>query len=878
MLALVGFVSSLSAAHIRGGELMYRHLGADTVNGVIRSRYELTLKLYVDCSARGTGQLDQSVSFTIFEKTGGVRFLQNVTAPFTSEQRIQYDPRSNPCIVNPPTDVCYRLRYYTTIVTLSDSEDGYSVAFQRCCRIDNIRNVGGNSGDIGATYSCEIPGTKALHAATHNSSPSFNPNDAIAICVGTNFTFDFSAIDIDGDSLVYEFCNAYVGGGRDPGDCISCTSPVPTSSPPHSQVGYRAGLSGTIPLGASVSIDSKTGLISGTAPNAVGQYVVTVCVKEYRRGILFNTHRKDIHIAVSNCQPLRAFLSPDYSFCDDLNVTFQNGQVNPAGTVYIWNFGDGTGNDTVTTALGQIQHQYADSGNYTVKLKVLLAAGQCVDSTTTQAKVYPGFFPGFVSSGSCVLTPFSFIDTTYSRYGTVNKWAWNFGDETTDTDVSVVRTPNYKYNSLGFKTVTLQVESDKGCKGSATAQIEVRDRPNLFLPFKDTLICSIDELPLIATAPGTLNPVFTWTPTNNIRFANTANPIVDPKTTTTYKVNVNDNGCIADDSVRVRVVDYVTLSTAPDTTICLTDQVQLKAFGDGLRFEWTPATDLDDPFNRSPFATPVTSTTYSVLARIGGCSATDQISVRTVPYPFVDAGEDRVICFRDSTLLIATIDGAFFNWSPQSTLLDANTLTPLALPRFSTNYVLTVTDTIGCPKPSRDTVQVTVRPPVPAFAGNDTVIVVGQPLQLRATGGDFYLWEPAFALTADNIANPIANLTQNQRYSVRVSTPEDCFAYDTINITVYTTAPDIFVPNAFTPGRGTNAIFRPIPVGIAKLDYFRVYNRWGQMVYSNATPGQGWDGKIGGRDQGTDTYVWMVQGTDFTGKTVFKKGTVVLIR
>jgi PKD repeat protein len=876
LLALVGFSSSLLAAHIRGGELTYRYLGAGSTAGT--SRYELTLKLYVDCSARGDGQLDPDVDFTIFSKTGGTRFYQSVNATLLRDTRIEYDPNSNPCILNPPTDVCYRLRYYTTVVTLEDSQDGYSIAFQRCCRIDNIRNVAGNSGDIGATYSCEIPGTRALADAIDNSSPAFNPNDAIAICVGTNFTFDFSAEDADGDSLVYDFCDAYIGGGREPGACITCTSPNPTSAPPHTRVNYNGGFSGASPLGGGVSINRNTGLISGVAPNAVGQYVVTVCAREYREGILINTHRKDIHIAVSNCQPLRAFLSPDYSFCDDFNVTFQNGQANPAGAVYIWNFGDGSDNDTVSTALGQIQHQYADSGTYTVKLKVLLAAGQCVDSTTTLARVYPGFFPGFVFNGSCVLTPFNFTDTTRSRYGTVSKWSWNFGDETTDTDVAITRTPSYKYNSLGFKTVTLQVESDKGCRGTATAQVEVRDRPTLILPFKDTLICSIDELPLIATAPGTLNPVFTWTPGTNIRFANTPNPVVFPKTTTTYKINLNDNGCTADDSVLVRVVDQVTLSVSPDTTICLTDPVQVSAFGDGLRFEWTPAADFDDPGSKTPFVTPTTTTTYTVLARIGGCTANDQLTIRTVPYPPVNAGEDRIICFGDSSMLIGTIQGAFFTWSPQSFLLDENTLTPIAYPRFSTSYVLTVTDTIGCPKPNTDTVLVGVRPPIPAFAGNDTAIVLGQPLQLQARGAEIYRWEPSTGLSDPAIANPIANITQSQTYSVRVSTPEDCFAYDTINIAVYTSAPDIFVPNAFTPGRNNNALFRPIPVGIARIEYFRVFNRWGQLVYSSGIASQGWDGKVAGRDQGTDTYVWMVQGTDYTGKTIFKKGTVVLIR
>jgi hypothetical protein len=66
-----------------------------------------------------------------------------------------------------------------------------------------------------------------------------------------------------------------------------------------------------------------------------------------------------------------------------------------------------------------------------------------------------------------------------------------------------------------------------------------------------------------------------------------------------------------------------------------------------------------------------------------------------------------------------------------------------------------------------------VRPPVQAFAGNDTSIVVGQPLQLNATGGDIYQWAPPFGLNFSTISNPVANLSQNQTYIVRVSTPEE---------------------------------------------------------------------------------------------------------
>ncbi|KIC89517.1 PKD domain-containing protein [Flavihumibacter sp. ZG627] len=866
------------ANHIRGGELTYKYLGAGSTPN--SSRYEVTLKLFIDCFQNSQGQFDGSAPFTVFRKSNNSQLRAAFIAPFISESRIGYDPNSNPCITNPPTDICYNLRFYRTTIDLQDDPDGYIISFQRCCRIAGIENISGNSAATGATYLAEIPGTNTLAANEHNSSPEISGNDAVAICAGSGFEFDFSARDVnDGDSLTYQLCSAYDGGGRTQAeDCYTCPAPNPAAPPPYRGLPYQVNYPGTSPLGSSVSINRFTGIITGLAPDVVGQYVVTVCISEYRRGKLINVHRKDIHLKVSDCNPLKAVLNPDYKFCDDFNVSFQNGQVNPSGSIHVWDFGDGTKTDTSTAALGNVRHLYADTGTYRVKLMVMLPGGQCLDSAFTLAKVYPGFFPGFTYTGACLFTPFNFRDTSNTRYGTVNKWSWEFGDETTPLDVSTLQNPSYLYNSLGVKTVRLTVETNKGCQKIFTGTVDVLDKPALELPFRDTLICSIDSLQLQANSPGSLAPRFTWSPATNISNRNIANPLVYPKTTTTYIVDLEDNGCITRDSIRVRVVNEVTLSASADTTICLTDPIPLQAFGDGLKYQWTPAESLNDPTVSNPIATPTATTTYAVTASIGKCTKTGNINIRTVPYPGAFAGEDIIICYEDSIQLNATINGSSFSWSPQNTLIAPETLSPIAFPLTTTSYVLTVTDNKGCPKPGIDTVVVGVRPLVQAFAGNDTAIVVGQPLQLQGTGADIYVWEPSTGLNFTNIPNPIANLSQNQTYVLRVSTPEDCFSYDTINITLFRTNPDIFVPNAFTPGGSSNTVFRPRPVGIARFDYFRVYNRWGQLVFSTREANRGWDGNINGNAQGTGTYVWMVQGTDFTGKTIFKKGTMVLIR
>jgi len=211
-------------------------------------------------------------------------------------------------------------------------------------------------------------------------------------------------------------------------------------------------------------------------------------------------------------------------------------------------------------------------------------------------------------------------------------------------------------------------------------------------------------------------------------------------------------------------------------------------------------------------------------------------------------------------------------------------LNPTATPTNTTSYILTATNpSSGCPKPSYDTVTVTVLPKVKAFAGNDTVIIAGLPLQLKATGGVSYQWAPATGLDNPNIQGPIALLDGNPEYVTYLVTVADqagCIDTASITIRVYKTGPEIFVPSGFTPnGDGRNDVFRPIYVGMRTIDYFRVYNRWGDLIYSNnQADGKGWDGSIKGLKQNSGTFIWMVRATDILGKVHFKKGTVFLFR
>src|SRR5205085_7279854 len=140
-----------------------------------------------------------------------------------------------------------------------------------------------------------------------------------------------------------------------------------------------------------------------------------------------------------------------------------------------------------------------------------------------------------------------------------------------------------------------------------------------------------------------------------------------------------------------------------------------------------------DPTMKQPFAITNSLTDYKVTAVIGGCSVTKTIRVNPIPYPFVYAGKDLEVCYRNTGQLTGTTDGSSWAWTPAAQLNDPTSLNPISRTLKTTDYVLTAYDTRGCPKPGRDTVTLSVLPKMNISAGNDTAVVVGQPLHLNGS-------------------------------------------------------------------------------------------------------------------------------------------------
>lgn len=366
ILSLPLFIQSLYATHIVGGELYYDCLGGNS--------YRFTLKVYRDCLS-GQAPFDHPASLTVWTRSGTMLSVQQV--PFPGSVNVPF-VSNNPCFQAPP-NVCVEEGVYSVVMNIPDSPEDILVAYQRCCRNNSIVNLV-NPQNTGATYVATI---RANQVVSCNSSPRFKNFPPIAICLGDTLRFDHSATDPDGDSLVYELCATY--SGANPQNPM----PSPSYPPPFTPITFKNPYSPTYPIASNppVSIDPHTGLLT-VIPTQLGQYVVGICVKEYRNGVLLTTHQRDFQFNITPCatnstakMSLTADFVPDpfgsFERCGNFQVQFYNNSQN--ASFYHWDFGV-QGINTDTSTAYQPVYTYPGEGVYTIRL-IANPGYFCADTT-----------------------------------------------------------------------------------------------------------------------------------------------------------------------------------------------------------------------------------------------------------------------------------------------------------------------------------------------------------------------------------------------------------------------------------------------------------------------------------------------------------------
>jgi gliding motility-associated-like protein len=189
-----------------------------------------------------------------------------------------------------------------------------------------------------------------------------------------------------------------------------------------------------------------------------------------------------------------------------------------------------------------------------------------------------------------------------------------------------------------------------------------------------------------------------------------------------YTIYVKDAGnCIVSQPTTIALINTLTVRTNNDTTICRGASFVANTVSTGTSYTWSPQAGVSNPAIANPVLSPQNTTTYTVTAMQGVCTATDNLVVTVVPGASANAGPDANIIAGDVYTIIGTATSGTYNWSPSTGLSSTNTLTTNASPAQTTTYTLTVTSPQGCT--ANDDIRITVIPycvkPMTAFTPNN---------------------------------------------------------------------------------------------------------------------------------------------------------------
>lgn len=303
------FVTSLSATHLVGGYMTYEFLG---VSGSGNS-YRVTLYVYRDCSSSKPVPFDDQITVCAYYADSR-RSYNAYTFDLVSE--VSVDP---PGSTNCPeaANTCLKLGKYQKNIVLPNSNAGYYLKWERCCRNiqENLQDDVNGNPDQGQTYFCQIPPT-----ALKNSSPVFDKDPVPFFCLNDTVDIDNSARDKDGDSLVYRFVTPWQGantGSPNPTECVSTLQSAVN-------VSYKSGYSYLQPFGSTgfAQIDPRSGLTTYLSKRS-GRFAVAVEVLEYRKGVLISSIRLDLQLLVISC---KQNTKPRIQFSGGQSVYIEAGQ------------------------------------------------------------------------------------------------------------------------------------------------------------------------------------------------------------------------------------------------------------------------------------------------------------------------------------------------------------------------------------------------------------------------------------------------------------------------------------------------------------------------------------------------------------------------
>lgn len=878
--------SNVKAGHIIGGEIFYTCLGPV---GTDSTAYEITIKVYRDCEnppGQNRADFDNPLRLAVYENNAFVLDQVNV---FLGPRDTIPISINDPCLVSIP-DVCVETGVYIINKTFRNSPAGYTLSYARCCRSPILDNLS-LPGEQGITLTTQIP---PFTSASCNNSPEIKDFPPVGVCANRPFIFDHSATDSDGDSLVYEFCAPFSG-------LTNTNTSAFSDPPPYNDVNYLGSFSAQDPLPANPSfkIDSSTGIITGT-PTQIGNYVVGVCVSEYRNGVLLSIVKRDFTINTASCDPLIVSAAQDQnSLCDGLTVNFNN--LSRGANRFFWDFGvAGILSDTSNSRSPSFT--YPDTGVYNITL-IAGPGGSCNDTSVVTFKVFGALNADFTTP------PFQCLDTNnldvqvsgvFEPFATFN---WDFG-----TSASIQNSTNQSVNNVSFLNpgiypIRLAVKQGQ-CTDTIIKNVEIGGGPIAGFDYLITDNCIPVEVQFIDSSFIDATTIGYFWDFGDGTTSTLMNPVKTYNTSGSYLVSlrvdqkdrcIDTSFTVANDSIVVsQKADAFFITGDPQ---CFNDNefnfVATGSFSSSIRFDWQFGSNatIAQSTNQSEIISFDTTGSFPIQLIVDQDGCTDTLAQIAEVYanPTIDfTFSDDTICFpqavqfTDLSTAESPINYLWFFGNGDSSLLQ----NPVV--RYDNTGLYNVFLQIRTDEKCIDTlfksvdsaIQVFPRPNS-GFYFSDSIASIKAPfITFTDTSSN---WTSRNLFLGDGSSSSDSLVYYEYRdvgfFDVMQVVQNEFFCSDTTIKQVEIT--DFFqfiMPNVFTPnGDGINDLLRPTTCGVT--DYkITILDRWGNEKFKSETVAIGWDGRVHGYKSDNGTYFYVAEVTDFTGKEYVFKGTISLFR
>jgi gliding motility-associated-like protein len=550
-------------------------------------------------------------------------------------------------------------------------------------------------------------------------------------------------------------------------------------------------------------------------------------------------------------------------------------------------------NNVPIPAANQTQYNVVQSGTYRATLFSFTGCNLSTADIVITANPLP--VVGFTSNA---LTQcfnghqFIFTNTSSIAFGTMT-YNWDLGDG----NLSNLQNITHSYALPGTYPVRLVVVSDQGCTDSASYTVTVFDSPVAAFNSNATESCfkvnRFDFFNSSTLAVGNMR--YNWSFGDG--FSDTTRDVshvyVGPGTYTVRLTVTTEKGCANDSAFDVTVhPEPVVGFSEPNAQQCfgnnlfnfinsstiLTGSMQYRwTFGDGQTATTRNASHS--------YAIPGDYTVKMVVLSDKGCTDSAMLPVKIFKYAYADFKADPVCVNLRLPLFNQTINTASpfvltYLWDFGNGYTSTVQNPVYSYPTAGTYPVKLTVSSVQCPQTIHEKqVDVIIDAPAAGIRYPDVEAVMNFTEQLNARQiGSTVLWNPPVSLNLPNSYRPGFKGLTSQLYAINLKTQTGCLTVDTLFVKVKKKI-EIYVPTSFTPnGDGLNDYLYPVLMGFKKLNYFRVYNRWGKLLFQSQTEQPGWDGRFNGEKQDSKTVVWMVEAVDVDGVTQRRQGTTVLLR